>query len=136
MAYLNKASLIGNLGRDPEIRYLPNGTPTASVTIATTNTWVDKKTKEKKERTEWHRVVFFRGLADVVKEYLKKGSQIYVEGQLRTRKWLDKDGVERYTTEIVASEMQMLGKRPASDVPSAPRDDVPPADDPEDDIPF
>jgi len=135
MASLNKTQLIGNLGADPEIRYMPDGTPTATVTVATTDTWKDKATGEKKEKTEWHRVVFFKGLAEVVGEYLKKGSQIYVEGKLRTRKWTDKNGVERYTTEIVGQEMQMLGKKAANEVPSAPRGDAPPADG-DDDYPF
>lgn len=139
MASLNKTTLIGNLGAAPEIRYLPDGTPTASITIATTDNWTDKTTKEKKEKTEWHRVVFFRGLAEVVGEYLKKGSQIYVEGKLRTRKWKDKEGIDRYTTEIVADEMKMLGKKPADDALSVPRDDARPAsgfDDMDDDVPF
>lgn len=135
MASLNRTMLIGNLGADPEIRYMPNGTPTASITVATTDNWTDKETKEKKEKTEWHRVVFFRGLAEVVGEYLKKGSQIYVEGKLRTRKWKDKEGVDRYTTEIVADEMKMLGKKAAGDVLSAPRDDAPPSGGMDDDIP-
>lgn len=111
MAALNKVSLIGNLGKDPEVRYLPDGTPTATISLATTDKWKDKNTKEIKEHTEWHRVVFFNGLADVVRDFLKKGSSIYVEGKLRTKKWTDKQGVERYTTEIVAREIQMLGKK-------------------------
>lgn len=135
MASLNKMQVIGNLGADPEIRYMPDGTPTASVTIATTDTWKDKATGEKKEKTEWHRVVFFKRLAEVVGEYLKKGSQIYVEGKLRTRKWTDKDGIDRYTTEIVGQEMQMLGKRPSNEVQNAPLNDAPPADQ-DNDIPF
>lgn len=136
MASLNKMQVIGNLGADPEIRYMPDGTPTATVTVATTDTWKDKNTGEKKEKTEWHRVVFFKGLAEVVGEYLKKGSQIYVEGKLRTRKWKDKEGIDRYTTEIVAQEMQMLGKKTGSDVQNAPHGDVPPAGSEDDDIPF
>ena len=136
MASLNKMQVIGNLGADPEIRYMPDGTPTATVTVATTDTWKDKNTGEKKEKTEWHRVVFFKGLAEVVGEYLKKGSQIYVEGKLRTRKWTDKEGIDRYTTEIVAQEMQMLGKKTGSDVQNAPRGDAPPAASEDDDIPF
>jgi single-strand DNA-binding protein len=138
MASLNKTALIGNVGADPEIRYMPDGTPTAMISVATTDTWKDKATGEKKEKTEWHRVVFFKGLAEVVGEYIKKGSQIYVEGKLRTRKWTDKDGIDRYTTEIVAREMQMLGKKAANEVPNAPRADVPPtAGDMDDsDIPF
>lgn len=136
MASLNKAQVIGNLGADPEIRYMPDGMPTATVTVATTDTWKDKNTGEKKEKTEWHRVVFFKGLAEVVGEYLKKGSQIYVEGKLRTRKWTDKDGIDRYTTEIVAQEMQMLGKKAGNDVQNASRDDAPPAGSDDDDYPF
>lgn len=137
MASLNKTTLIGNLGTDPEIRFMPDGTPTATVSLATTDTWKDKASGERQERTEWHRVVFFKGLAEVVGQYLKKGSQIYVEGKLRTRKWTDKDGVDRYTTEIVGREMQMLGKKDAKDVPNAPKGDMPPpASAEDDDIPF
>ena len=111
MASLNKVSLIGNLGKDPEVRYMADGTTSATISLATTDKWKDKNTKEIKEHTEWHRVVFFNGLADVVRDYLKKGSSIYVDGKLRTNKWIDKQGIERYTTEIVASDMQMLGKK-------------------------
>jgi len=137
MASLNKTTLIGNLGTDPEIRYMPDGTPTATVSLATTDTWKDKTSGERKEKTEWHRVVFFKSLAEVVGQYLKKGSQIYVEGKLRTRKWTDKDGIDRCTTEIVGREMQMLGKKDDKDVPNAPRGDVPPpAADEDDDIPL
>lgn len=128
MASLNKMQIIGNLGADPEIRYLPDGTATVSVTIATTDTWKDKATGEKKEKTEWHRVVFFKGLADVVGEYLKKGSQIYVEGKLKTRKWTDKEGIDRYTTEIVAQEMQMFGKKPTDAGNTPPDNHAPHAD--------
>ena len=112
---LNKTTLIGHLGADPEIRYMPDGTATATVSIATTDKWKDKTTKEVKEKTEWHRVVFFGKLAEVVGEYVKKGSQIYVEGKLRTRKWKDKQDVERYTTEIIGNELQMLDKKPTAD---------------------
>ncbi|MDR2678376.1 MAG: single-stranded DNA-binding protein [Zoogloeaceae bacterium] len=111
MASVNKVILVGNLGRDPETRYLPNGDAVANVTIATSDQWKDKSSGEQREMTEWHRVVFYRRLAEIVGQYLKKGSQIYVEGRLRTRKWQDKDGQERYTTEIEATEMKMLGKR-------------------------
>lgn len=136
MASLNKTTLIGNLGTDPEIRYMPDGTPTATVSLATTDTWKDKS-GERQEKTEWHRVVFFKGLAEVVGQYLKKGSQIYVEGKLRTRKWTDKDGIDRYTTEIVGREMQMLGKKDAKDVPNAPKAATPAdAGDFDDDVPF
>lgn len=137
MASLNKASLIGNLGADPVLRYLPDGVPVATISLATTNAYKDKKTGEKKEKTEWHRVIFFNGLAEVVNEYLKKGSQVYIEGSLRTRKWLDKNDVERYTTEIVSREMKMLGKKEAKDVPTAPHEDLPtPESIEDDDIPF
>ncbi len=137
MASLNKTTLIGNLGTDPEIRYMPDGTPTATISLATTDTWKDKASGERQEKTEWHRVVFFKGLAEVVGQYLKKGSQIYVEGKLRTRKWTDKDGIDRYTTEIVGREMQMLGKKDAKDVPAAPRSATPAdAGEMDDDIPF
>jgi single-strand DNA-binding protein len=108
---INKVILVGNLGKDPEVRYMPNGGAVANVTLATSESWKDKQSGEQKERTEWHNVVFYQRLAEIVGEYLKKGSQIYVEGSLRTRKWQDKNGNDRYTTEIIASEMQMLGGR-------------------------
>jgi len=111
MASVNKVILVGNLGRDPETRYSPDGGAITNVSIATTDTWKDKATGEKKENTEWHRVVFFNRLGEIAGEYLKKGSSVYVEGRLKTRKWTDKDGVEKYTTEIVADNMQMLGSR-------------------------
>ena len=115
---VNKVILVGNLGRDPEIRYSANGQAIANVNIATSESWKDKNTGEKQEKTEWHRIVFFGRLAEIVGEYLKKGSQIYVEGRLQTRKWQDKEGKDRYTTEIVANEMQMLGSRGGSGAPS------------------
>lgn len=108
---INKVILVGNLGRDPEIRYTASGAAIANVTIATTDSWRDKQSGEKQEKTEWHRVVFFNRLAEIVGEYLKKGSQVYVEGRLQTRKWQDQSGQDRYTTEVVANEMQMLGGR-------------------------
>ncbi|MFO7603355.1 MAG: single-stranded DNA-binding protein [Gammaproteobacteria bacterium] len=108
---VNKVILIGNLGKDPEIRYTANGAAIANVTIATSETWKDKATGENQEKTEWHRVVFFNRLAEIVGEYLKKGSKIYVEGRLQTRKWQDQQGQDRYTTEIVAGEMQMLDSK-------------------------
>ncbi|MEC4720460.1 single-stranded DNA-binding protein [Noviherbaspirillum sp. CPCC 100848] len=111
MASVNKVILVGHLGRDPETRYMPNGDSVTNVAVATTETWKDKGSGERKELTEWHRVTFYRKLAEIAKEYLKKGSQVYVEGRLQTRKWTDKDGVERYTTEIIADTMQMLGSR-------------------------
>ncbi|SIR20205.1 single-strand binding protein [Aromatoleum tolulyticum] len=111
MASLNKVILIGNLGRDPETRYAPSGDAICNITVATTETWKDKATGERKEATEWHRVVFFGRLAEIAAQYLRKGSQIYVEGRLQTRKWQDKDGQDRYTTEIRGDEMKMLGSR-------------------------
>jgi single-strand DNA-binding protein len=108
---VNKVILVGNLGKDPEVKYFPNGDAFCNLTLATTDSWTDKTSGEKKERTEWHNVVFTRKLAEIAGQYLKKGSQIYVEGSLRTRKW-EKDGVERYTTEIQVSDMQMLGGKP------------------------
>jgi single-strand DNA-binding protein len=111
MASVNKVIIVGNLGRDPEVRYTPNGSAVCNVTIATSRVRKNKESGEKNEDTEWHRVVFFDRLAEIAGEYLKKGRSVYVEGRLQTRKWQDKDGVEKYTTEIVASEMQMLGGR-------------------------
>ena len=111
MASVNKVILIGNLGKDPDVRYMPSGEAVTNITLATTETWKDKSSGEKKEATEWHRVVFFRKLAEIAGQYLKKGSQVYIEGSLKTRKWQDKEGQERYTTEIVADEMRMLGSR-------------------------
>lgn len=112
MASVNKVILIGNLGADPEIRYMPNGDQVATLRIATTDAWKDKQSGEKREATEWHRVVLFRRLAEIAGQYLKKGSQVYIEGSLKTRKWQDKDGQDRYTTEIVGDVMKMLGGRP------------------------
>ena len=111
MASVNKVIVVGNLGRDPEVRYNPNGGAWCTVSIATTRNWKNKESGEKMEETEWHRVVFNDRLAEIAGEYLKKGRSVYVEGRLKTRKWTDKDGVEKYTTEIVAAEMQMLGSR-------------------------
>jgi len=110
MASVNKVILIGNLGKDPEVRYMPSGEAIANISVATTDSWKDKS-GEKQEKTEWHRVSFFGKLAEIVGEYLKKGSQVYVEGRLQTRKWQDKEGQDKYTTEIVADRMQMLGGR-------------------------
>lgn len=123
MASLNKVQVIGNLGRDPEMRSFPSGDQIASVTIATTEKWKDKQTGEAKEHTEWHRVQFGGKLAEVVGKYLRKGSQVYVEGSLRTRKWTDKDGVERYSTEIRADQMQMLGSKQDGERQSTPAKD-------------
>jgi len=146
---VNKVILVGNLGKDPEVRYSPNGSAMANVTIATAESWKDKQSGEKQEKTEWHRVVFFNRLAEIVGEYLKKGSQVYIEGRLQTRKWQGQDGQDRYTTEIVANEMQMLGSRSSgggdtswnqqsNNAPSQQTSpaSAPPADDFDDDVPF
>ena len=109
MASVNKVILVGNVGKDPETRYAPNGDAICNISIATTDSWKDKATGEKKEMTEWHRVSFFGKLAEIAGQYLRKGSAVYVEGSLRTRKWQDKEGQDRYTTEIRADQMQMLG---------------------------
>ncbi|KGM40810.1 single-stranded DNA-binding protein [Aquabacterium sp. NJ1] len=111
MASINKVILIGNLGRDPEVRYTPNGAAVCNVSVATTRNWKDKNSGDKVEETEWHRVVFYDRLAEIAGEYLKKGRPVYVEGRLKTRKWQDKDGKDNYTTEIVAEQMQLLGGR-------------------------
>ena len=111
MASINKVILIGNLGRDPEVRYTPSGAAVCNVSVATTRTWKDKNSGDKVEETEWHRVVFYDRLAEIAGEYLKKGRPVYVEGRLKTRKWQDKDGKDNYTTEIVAEQMQLLGGR-------------------------
>lgn len=118
---LNKVMLIGNLGNDPEIRYTQSGSAVANLSLATAEAWRDRESGEMNERTEWHRVVMFARLAEIAGEYLRKGSQIYVEGRLQTRKWQDRDGNDRYTTEIVANEMQMLGGRGGGS--GAPRDE-------------
>ncbi len=126
MASVNKVILVGNLGADPETRYMPSGDAIANIRLATTDTWKDKTSGEKKEQTEWHRVAFFGKLAEIAGQYLKKGSQVYIEGSLRTRKWQDKEGQERYTTEIRADVMQMLGSRQGmGDAP--PRESAPPS---------
>jgi single-strand DNA-binding protein len=111
MASVNKVILIGNLGRDPEVRYMPSGDAIVNINLATTDKWRDKKSGDQQERTEWHRIVMFGKPAEIAAEYLKKGSQAYFEGRLQTRKWTDKEGQDRYTTEIVADRMQMLGSR-------------------------
>ena len=118
MASVNKVILVGNLGADPETSYMPNGDALCKIRIATSESWKDKQTGDKKEATEWHRIVFFRRLAEIAGQYLKKGSSVYVEGSLKTRKWQDKDGNERYTTEIIGSEMKMLGSREGMGSPS------------------
>jgi single-strand DNA-binding protein len=152
MASVNKVILVGNLGADPETKYLPSGDAVTNIRIATTDRWKDKASGEMKEATEWHRIAFFGRLAEIAGEYLKKGSQVYVEGRIRTRKWQDKEGQDRYSTEIVADSMQMLGSRAGSGEPraEAARSAEPKAatataaakkpagkfDDMEDDIPF
>lgn len=141
---VNKVILVGNLGQDPEIKYMPSGQAVCNISIATTESWNDKTSGEKVEKTEWHRVVFFRRLAEIAGEYLRKGSQVYVEGRLQTRKWQDQSGNDRYTTEIVANEMQMLGGKgggvasmPDSSEPESQREPATAgADDFDDDIPF
>ena len=115
MASVNKVIIVGNLGRDPEVRYMPSGDAVANIAVATTDKWKDKQTGEQKEQTEWHRVSFFGKLAEIVGQYLTKGSQIYIEGKLQTRKYTDKDGVEKFATEIRADTMQMLGSRQGGD---------------------
>jgi len=141
---INKVILVGNLGADPETRYMPSGSAVTNIRVATTESWRDKQSGEQKEQTEWHQVVFFDRLAEVAAEYLRKGSQVYVEGSLRTRKWQDQSGNDRYTTEIRGREMQMLGGRPGSGAPAArpaPAQSAAPAsagsdEDFNDDIPF
>lgn len=138
---INKVILVGNLGQDPEIKYMPSGQAVCNISIATTESWNDKTSGEKVEKTEWHRIVFFRRLAEIAGEYLRKGSQVYIEGRLQTRKWQDQSGNDRYTTEIVANEMQMLGGKqgqaqamPNSEQPKASQAGKP--SDFDDDIPF
>lgn len=124
MASLNKVTLIGNLGADPETRYMTNGDAVCNINLATTDSWRDKASGEQREATEWHRLVFYRRLAEIASQYLRKGAQIYVEGKIQTRKWTDKDGIDRYTTQVVVDEMKMLGKRQGgSDQPTADRAD-------------
>ena len=140
---INKVILVGNLGADPDTRYMPSGSAVTNISVATSKSWKDKSTGDQQERTEWHRVAFFGRLAEVAAEYLRKGSQVYIEGELRTRKWQDREGRDRWTTEIVASDMQMLGGRsestgsapmPASGVAEASASTG--TDDLDDDIPF
>lgn len=141
---VNKVILIGNLGKDPEIRYSPNGVAVANITIATSESWKDKQTGENVERTEWHRVIFFQRLAEIAGEYLRKGSKVFVEGRLQTRKWQDKTtGQDRYTTEIVADNMQMLDSKAGGgssggsfEKPAATAEAAPALDNFDDDIPF
>ena len=143
---INKVILVGNLGQDPETRYMPSGAAVTNFTVATNESWKDKQTGEQKDRTEWHRVAMFNRLAEIAAEYLRKGSQVYIEGKLRTRKWQDQNGQDRWTTEIIADEMQMLGGRGGgggSAPMSSSQDSGPPGappqagpDDFDDDIPF
>ena len=152
---VNKVILVGNLGNDPDIRYTAGGAAVANISLATAESWKDKNSGEQQERTEWHRIVFFGRLAEIVGEYLRKGSQVYVEGRLQTRKWQDKEGHDRYTTEIVANEMQMLGSKSGGSgayesapqshqsnapepqsAPSSAPSSAPVTDDFDDDIPF
>ncbi len=147
---VNKVILIGNLGQDPEVKYMPNGNAVANITVATSESWKDKNTGEQVDKTEWHRVVFFRRLAEIAGEYLKKGSKVYIEGKLQTRKWQDKNGKDNWTTEIIANEMQMLDSRgggssdfnqaaPSQSAPQSAPSQAAPApvnNDFDDDIPF
>jgi len=144
MASVNRVFLIGNLGKDPETRFMPDGKPVANITMATSETWKDRNTGEKQEKTEWHKVSFFGPVAEIVGKYLRKGSKIYIEGKLQTRKWQDKDGADRYTTEIVANEMKMLDGKPSdggyqasagTSEPKSPRPAVT-TDDMDDPLPF
>ena len=146
MKGINKVIIVGTLGRDPDMKYTASGTAIANISVATSESWKDKQTQEKKEKTEWHRVVAFSRLAEIIGEYLRKGSQVYIEGKLQTRKWQDQNGQDRYTTEVVANQMQMLGGRPnekPADKPSdsrfrkpAPVDTGPGGFDDDPDIPF
>lgn len=138
---INKAIIVGNLGQDPDTRYMPSGVAVTNLSVATSEQWKDKQTGEQKDRTEWHRVTLFDRLAEVAAEYLRKGSQVYIEGKLQTEKWTDKEGHDRYTTKIIAREMQMLGPRRDAEDPKQPEPDQAPAPastppDFDDDIPF
>ena len=145
MASLNQVHIIGYLGKDPDLRYMQNGDAVCNITVATSETWKDKATGEKREATEWHRIVIYRKLAEIAGKYLKKGGLVYVGGALKTRKWKDRDAIERYTTEIIADEMRMLsGRGDRASTPAPAESSTPPAapatgsgfDDMEDDIPF
>ena len=140
---LNKVTLIGRLGNDPEVRHMPNGNPVANISIATSRRWKDKQSDEKREETEWHRIVCFNRLAEIVGEHLKKGSMIYIEGRIRTNKWQDQSGQDRFTTEIVAEQMTMLDRKndstsgqPSSPQQSAPQQQAPTGQPFDDDLPF
>ena len=136
MPSVNRVTLIGHLGHDPEARYTPKGTPVANVRVATTRRWTDRVTDEKKERTEWHRIVVFGRRAETLCEYAKKGAQLYVEGSLQTREWTDGEGVKRYTTEVVGRTVLLLGKRAEAGSPPASEDPPDSEPEPDDDIPF
>jgi single-strand DNA-binding protein len=136
---INKVILVGNLGADPESRAMPSGSAVTNIRVATSESWKDKDTGDQQERTEWHRVAFFGRLAEIAAEYLRKGSQVYIEGKIRTRKWEDRDGNDRWTTEIIANEMQMLGGRAGSGAPAqagAVAETAPASAEFDDDIPF
>lgn len=140
---INKVIIVGNLGADPDSRAMPSGNAVTNISVATSESWNDRETGEKQEKTEWHRVVFFNRLAEIAAQYLKKGSQVYVEGKLQTRKWEDKEGNERWTTEVVANQMQMLGDRMSNDMTNdnasssqSSSDNDFSTDDFDDDIPF
>lgn len=137
---VNKVTIVGNLGQDPETRYMPNGGAVTNITVATSETWKDKNTGEQKELTEWHRIVFYRKLAEIAGQYLKKGSKVYIEGRLQTRKWQDSEGKDRYKTEIIADELQMLDSRgdasPQHNQAAQPAQQSEPDDIYRDDIPF
>ena len=140
---VNKVIIVGNLGNDPETRYMPSGSAVTNLSVATNESWKDKQTGEQKDRTEWHKVAMFGRLAEIAAEYLRKGSQVYIEGKLRTRKWQDQNGNDRWTTEVIADEMQMLGGRTGSGAPAmsdSPPPSAPPpkggSDEFDDDIPF
>lgn len=122
---INKAIIVGNIGQDPDIRYTANGAAVANISVATTEQWKDKNTGQKQEKTEWHRVVMFGKLGDIAGEYLRKGSQVYIEGKLQTRKWQDQNGQDRYSTEIVANEMQMLGGKQDNNAPRQQQQQAP-----------
>jgi single-strand DNA-binding protein len=141
MASVNKTIILGNVARDPEVRYTPNGSAVCSVSVATNRSWKNKESGERQEETEWHRVVFYDRLAEIAGQYLKKGKPVYIEGRLKTRKWQDKEGVDKYTTEVIAEQMQLLGGRDEEQAPRsepAPKTSKPKTDfdDMADDIPF
>ena len=135
MKGVNKVTLLGTLGRDPEMRAMASGDAVCNLSVATSETWKDKNTGERQEKTEWHRVVMFRQLAEIAGKYLKKGSKVYLEGKIQTRKW-EKDGQDRYSTEIIADEMQMLDSKPSGQAPRAAQEAAPQQESFEDDIPF